>query len=152
MTDTKPATNAAELDAGLPPLTGFHHVGLTVRDVEASEAWYARVLGFQRVFVEPHNGGTGYCVVMIRPGTTLDIGLDHHDGNAGEAFGEQRTGLDHLSIAVERREDLDAWAAHLDRVGVAHGEIAQREYGQIACATLCFRDPDNIQLELIWAR
>ncbi len=29
-------------------ITGLHHLGLTVRDVEASAAWYENVLGFRR--------------------------------------------------------------------------------------------------------
>ena len=28
----------------VPALGGLHHIGLTVTDIEASEAWYARVL------------------------------------------------------------------------------------------------------------
>jgi glyoxylase I family protein len=29
-------------------ITGLHHLGLTVQDVEASAAWYENVLGFRR--------------------------------------------------------------------------------------------------------
>ena len=29
-------------------ISGIHHLGLTVRDVNASAAWYERVLGFRR--------------------------------------------------------------------------------------------------------
>jgi catechol 2,3-dioxygenase-like lactoylglutathione lyase family enzyme len=29
-------------------ITGIHHFGLTVRDVDASAAWYEEVLGFRR--------------------------------------------------------------------------------------------------------
>lgn len=51
-----------------PALTGYHHLGLTVRDIEASEAWYAQTLGLVRAFVEKHDNDTGYAVVMTRPG------------------------------------------------------------------------------------
>ena len=91
----------------IPPVSSIHHIGITVCDVAASEAWYARVLGFERLMLGPHNGGTGYTVLIHRPGTTVDIGLDHHDANEGESFAEHRTGLDHLSISVARRDDLD---------------------------------------------
>ena len=30
-------------------IRGIHHLGLTVRDVDASAAWYEEVLGFRRV-------------------------------------------------------------------------------------------------------
>jgi glyoxylase I family protein len=99
--------------------------------------------------VEPHHQGTGYAVVMARPDTALFLGLDHHTVHDGEAFGEHRTGLDHFAIGVERREDLDAWVEHFDRLGVAHSEINDRDE-PFRYATLIFRDPDNIQLELIW--
>ena len=133
----------------VPTLGGIHHLGLTVPDVEASEAWYARVLGLTRAFVEPHNGGTGYAVVLHRPGSPLFLGLDKHDANRGERFDEWRTGLDHVAFHVADRSDLDAWVEHLDRQGVPHSGIA--EFTEpMPFAVVVFRDPDNIQLELIW--
>jgi len=107
----------------VPSLTGISHVGLTVRDVTTSEAWYADVLGLVRVFVEPHSAGEGYAVVMTRPGTALYLGLDHHPDADRQEFSERRTGLDHLALAVESRVDLDRWAAHLDAQGIEHGAI-----------------------------
>ena len=101
-----------------PGVTGYHHMGLTVGDVEASEGWYGKVFGFQRAFVEPHHEGTGYAVVMTIPGTPIFLGLDKHDAHEGERFAEHRTGLDHLAIGVAERSDLDAWVAHLDALGV----------------------------------
>jgi catechol 2,3-dioxygenase-like lactoylglutathione lyase family enzyme len=130
-------------------LGGIHHIGLTVPDVETSEAWYMRVLGLTRAFVEPHNGGTGYAVVLHRPGSPLYLGLDKHDANRGERFDEWRTGLDHVAFHVANRAELDAWAEHLDREGVSHSGIAESSE-PFPSAVLVFRDPDNIQLELIW--
>ncbi len=135
--------------AAIPPMSSIHHVGLTVSNVEASEAWYQRVLGFERLILEPHNGGTGYTVVIHRPGTSVDVGLDHHDANEGDTFAEHRTGLDHLAISVGRRTDLDDWVTHLDRMGVPTEKITDR-IEPFVFSTLVFRDPDNIQLELIW--
>src|SRR4051794_30439128 len=83
---------------GTPALGRIHHVGLTVSDVEASQAWYCRVLGLERWGTEPHNRGTGYTVLLHRPGGDLHIGLDHHPTHAGDRFAEHRTGLNHVSI------------------------------------------------------
>lgn len=130
-------------------VTGYHHLGLTVCDVDRSEEWYGKVFGFQRAFVEPHNQGNGYAVVMSIPGTAIFMGLDKHDGHRGEQFAEHRTGLDHLAFGIERREDLDTWIERLDALGVAHSEINDVTE-PFPAATLCFRDPDNIALELIW--
>jgi glyoxylase I family protein len=133
----------------VPALGGLHHIGLTVTDIEASEAWYTRVLGLSGAFVEPHNGGTGYAVVLHRPDSGLFLGLDKHHTNEGERFEESRTGLDHVAFQVAERSELDAWVAHLDRHGVRHSGIA--EFSEpFPFAVLVFRDPDNIQLELIW--
>jgi catechol-2,3-dioxygenase len=132
-----------------PAVTGYHHLGLTVCDVDRSEQWYGRVFGFQRAFVEPHHEGTGYAVVMNVPGTSLFLGLDKHDAHEGEQFAEHRTGLDHLAICVATREALDTWVGHLDALGVEHSGITDISE-PFPAATLCFRDPDNIALELMW--
>ena len=136
--------------ATVPALRAIHHVGLTVSDLEASEAWYGRVLGMTRLFVERHYGGTGEVVVLYRPDAPeFTMGLDKHDGNQGEQFDERRTGLDHVAFRVADRAELDAWAAHLERQGVPHAGITERSE-PFPYAVLVFRDPDNIQLELIW--
>lgn len=140
-------TQAAERTA--PQVGGFHHVGLTVGDVEASEDWYGRVMGFERVFVEGHHGGAGYAVVMNVPGTRLFLGLDYHEAHEGERFAEHRTGLDHLALHVADRDELDSWATHFEALGVPYSPITDRTE-PFAHSTLVFRDPDNIQLELIW--
>ena len=137
--------------AGRPPALGrIHHVGLTVSDLEASEAWYRRVLGLVRLGMEDHHLGSGYTVLLHLPDGELHIGLDHHPAHEGERFEEHRTGLDHVSIYVSKRADLDLWAAHLDRLNVARGQVTEVTE-PLPYATLVFRDPDNIQLELIWA-
>lgn len=138
------------VETDLPPVAGYHHVGLTVSDVGASEAWYGRVLGLRRVMVEQHGDGTGYAAVLARPDVPLFLGLTHHDGHGGETFNERRTGLDHLSFAVAARGDLDRWCEHLDRLGVPHSGVTERSE-PFPYALVVFRDPDNIQLEVTWS-
>jgi catechol-2,3-dioxygenase len=132
-----------------PSLTGISHVGLTVRDVATSEAWYTEVLGLARVFVEPHSAGEGYAVVMTRPGTALFLGLDHHPDADRQAFSERRTGLDHLALAVESREDLDRWARRLEARGIAHSEMVEVDE-PAPHAQMTLRDPDGIPIEVFW--
>jgi catechol 2,3-dioxygenase-like lactoylglutathione lyase family enzyme len=120
-----------------------------VCDVEASEKWYSRVFGLTRLFVEPHDNDTGYAVVMHRPGTDLHIGLDYHADADHQPFNERRTGLDHLAIRVDSRDAVDEWAAHLDRLGVPHAPIHEVKE-PMPFALVVFRDPDQIQLEVIW--
>ncbi|MDA8045818.1 MAG: VOC family protein [Actinomycetota bacterium] len=60
----------------VPTVTGISHVGITVRDIAASEAWYSNVLGLVRAFVEPHATGDGYAVINPRLDSTGWDGLD----------------------------------------------------------------------------
>jgi catechol 2,3-dioxygenase-like lactoylglutathione lyase family enzyme len=142
MTDTSAAT-----------ITGVHHFSPTVSDVEASAAWYEQTFSLMRLPVTfPHHEreGTGYAVLLLDPTSGLLIGLHHHDANQGEAFDEARTGLDHMGFRVPDRASLDAWVTKLDGLGVEHSGI--RDITEpTPFSTLVFRDPDNIQLELIYS-
>jgi glyoxylase I family protein len=145
-------TNIVEADRGtqaVPSLAGVQHLGLTVRDIAASEAWYSKALGLVRAFVEPHSVGEGYAVVMTRPGTGLFLGLDHHPDADGAMFDPLRTGLDHLALGVANRGDLDGWISHLDAVGVEHDSLVETEE-PMAHAMVVVRDPDGIAIELFW--
>lgn len=143
------ATEAVPSTRTLPRVAGLHHLGITVRDINASEAWYTQVLGLDRVFVEPHPTGGGYAVVMTRPGTGLFLGLDYHPAADREMFRAQRTGLDHLALTLTSRHDLDDWITHLDASGVAHGEVVESTQ-PAPHALLVFHDPDGIPIELFW--
>lgn len=135
----------------VPPISAIQHIGLTVTDVERSEAWYGRVLGMHRIFTEPHHGGNGqgYAVVLGAPALGLNIGLDHHPDGHGRRFDPCVTGLDHVCFSVASRTELDNWTAHLERCGVLHSGVTEFEMGGMHFAVLNFRDPDDIALELM---
>ena len=133
-----------------PAVTQIHHFSPTVSDVEASTAWYEKVLGMQRVPVPfPHWGDEqgGYAVVLTNAAGFL-IGLHHHEANQGAEFHEHNTGLDHVAFGVSSRADLDTWAAWLDECGVAHSGVIDAT-NPVPYSVVVFRDPDNIQLELV---
>lgn len=132
-------------------ISGVHHVSLTVSDLEASIAWYQRVFRTERLDITiPHYGReeTGYAVLLPEPRSGLIFGLHTNVDNRGEPFDEARTGLDHVSFGVASRAALIAWTEWLDELGVAHTGIVD-ETEPITYSTVVFRDPDNIQLELI---
>jgi glyoxylase I family protein len=134
-----------------PRFSGIDHLSLTVTDLEASIAWYQRVFRTERLDVTiPHYGReeTGYSVLLREPRSGLILGLHNNTGNRGEPFDEARTGLDHISFAVAARADLVIWTAWLDSLGIDHTGVID-ETKPIAYSTVVFRDPDNIQLELI---
>jgi len=134
----------------------LHHIALTVTDLEASIPWYERVFGIAYRMEVPHTGGTGK--LLGDAAWRFVIALHRHDANGGETFAETRTGLDHIGLAVPDRADLEAWQAHLDGLGIARAEVADRPCTQSPIddrpfgSILVFRDPDNIQLELFAPR
>lgn len=134
-----------------PGFTGLHHFAFTVRNLDASIAWYQKV--FQAELVDgklPHYGRewSGYAELVIEPRTGLVIGLHHNTANNDEEFDEVRTGLDHISLKVEGHDGLQAWADWLDSLGVAHSGI-QSIKDPFVFSTIVFRDINNIQLEVI---
>jgi len=134
-----------------PAIIGVHHVSLTVTDLEASLAWYQRVFQAERPDIKvPHHGKeeTGYSVLLPEPRSGLIFSLHTNTGNRGEPFDEAHTGLDHVSFSVAGRDTLQAWAAWLDELGVPNTGIVD-ETEPIRYSTVVFRDPDNIQLEII---
>ena len=119
----------------------IQHVAITVTDLEVSEAWYTKVLGVGPILDED-TGPFRHIVYLL--GSTM-LGLHGFpDLVSSERFNERRPGLDHISFGCASRGDLEKWAARLDEIGVAHGDIIDAGYG----SGLSFRDPDNIALEL----
>src|SRR4051812_22444874 len=109
-----------------PAIAGIHHISITVTDLEASLAWYERLLGVDRVPMEfPHYGceETGHAEMIIEPRSGVAIGLHTNVGNDGVRFDEAKTGLDHVGFNVGTRAGLQAWTAWLDELGIAHSGV-----------------------------
>lgn len=117
------------------------HVAVTVSDLARSEAWYTKVLGVEPVLDE--DTGPFRHIVYPLGGTLLGL-HGFPDLATTEPFDERRPGLDHIAFVCADRSELEAWAARLDELGVAHGGVVDAHYG----SGLSFRDPDNIALEL----
>ena len=136
---------------GRPAIQGFHHFSITATDLDASVAWYQRVLGLEPLpMTFPHYGAeeTGHAIVLLEPAQGWAIGIHRHVSNPGTPASESATGLDHFALAVSSREDLDAWASWLDGQGVEHAGVTDTT-DPMPYSVLVFRDPDNIQLELV---
>lgn len=129
-------------------VTAFSHVRLTVTDLERSRAFYDAVFGWPVAIEMPENAdaatrqrfGFLFGGILYRVGDGL-LGLRPV---ATDSFDEDRVGLDHLSFAVDSRAEVDAAAALLDGLGIAHEPVKDIGTAYI----LEFRDPDNIALEL----
>lgn len=125
--------------AAFPPIT---HVAVTVTDLDRSTRWYGELLGAEPVFGR-RRAGRGLSPHRVRARRGQLLGLHTHPQAAGETFDEHRTGLDHVVFACRDRDELQAWAARLDELGIVHGGIKDAHYG----SGVSFRDPDGIALE-----
>jgi glyoxylase I family protein len=132
--------------------SGYAHVRLTVTDIARSKAFYDQVFGWPAAIDAsgdvdapkedgaPENfyGGTIY---QTPQGTLFGL------RPVGEAqFDSEHTGLDHVSFAVDSRDELVSAAKALSEAGIAHGEIIDLE--DAGLAILSFQDPDDINIEL----
>ena len=130
-------------------ITGLSHFGFTVRDVDASAAWYEQVLGFHRVGGYTSSDGAFRKVFLRHGGVPARLTLAQHRSGHDEPFDETRVGLDHLAFAVADRAALDEWAERLAAAAVPHSPVTPAN-SIPGAAVLVFRDPDNIQLELFY--
>jgi glyoxylase I family protein len=129
-------------------LDGRTHINLTVRDLDVSSDWYCRVFGFTVVRdAEPAESGFKFRT-LLHPASLSSVVLGQAVQGGSDPFDERRVGLHHLGYHVPERADLDAWAAHLDAVGVEHTGV--KELFLEAGYGIWLRDPDAIWLELYW--
>jgi glyoxylase I family protein len=128
-----------------------HHIALTVTDLEASRAWYRRLLDADPVIDEDvpalpgHHKGFHHTIFQLPSGMILALHA-HHATDRVHRFDELRPGLDHVGFTCSDRGELERLQARLDEFGIRHGGIADDALGH----GLSFRDSDNIALEF-WA-
>jgi glyoxylase I family protein len=127
-------------------VTGIHHLTLTVRDAEASAAWYQRLLGPAEAI---RRVGDGWTRVRLQWPNGLVIGVTRHDDTgAGDRFDHARVGLDHVGLGCATADEVRGWAQHMDREGITHGPVETAPYGWAVTA----RDPDGIPVEFFCSR
>lgn len=129
--------------------TSIAHIRLTVTDIERSRRFYESVFGWPINLEVPEDADdeTRERLAFLFGGVIYNVG----DARvalrpvATDRFDEDRTGLDHLAFRLDNKAELEAAAAHLDALGIAHEPIKDIAVMYI----LEFRDPDGIALELI---
>jgi glyoxylase I family protein len=142
LTSKHEVDGAAVPDETRPPISGLHHLSITVSDLDRSVPWYRDLLGLREVGHQQH--ADGRTVVLAPEDGSFVILLQEHKAHEGAGFSEHRPGLDHLSFRVDDVETLEAWERRFDERDVSHQPLRHEPYG----AVLIFRDPDRIQLEL----
>jgi len=133
----------------MPEFSTISHISFSVRDADKTARWWQEVFG-----LEPESAiqDDGWRSVLLSLTPSVAIEFQQHDGNQGETFDPRRTGFDHMGLKVDSREELDAWQAHFERLGVEHTPVVERDYGAGPMFVLTFKDPDRIQFEMFhWA-
>src|SRR6266508_5317659 len=127
----------------MPAITGIAHVELSVRDLDASTAWYADVLGMRPVW-DGEDAAQGIVArALLDPQSGIVLALTRHTAVSGDTFDARRPGLDHLSFAVADRDELRAWEQRLAELGVDYTAFEEWSHG----AAVTARDPDGIAIE-----
>ena len=135
----------------------FHHVGISVRDMERAKDFYCNTLGFSVVWDHPKRGGEPLQNVVGLPGSEMHIAMLEGYGMRVELFrylvpegkdrGEQRQcdfGLIHFALKVK---DARAMYAELSARGVQFNSPPQDlRPGVVA---LYMRDPEGNTIEIM---
>jgi catechol 2,3-dioxygenase-like lactoylglutathione lyase family enzyme len=143
MRKRRAALTRQDVAVDFPAINGFGHIDFTVTDVGRSVQWWEQTLGFKLVHESERSGFT--VANVFHPGLGA-VGFVTHANPVSDRFDERAVGLDHFAIRVSDRAALEAWAQHLDDLGIEHSGVQEENGGPL----IVFRDPDNIQLEL-WA-
>jgi glyoxylase I family protein len=141
-----------ENNVPIPAPSGYSHVRLTVTDIARSRAFYERVFGFPIAYETPPadaDQATKDALGFLFGGVIYTFGAGNLLGlrpvaPGGDAFSEDRVGLDHVAFQLTSKADLDTAVTVLDTLGVMHP--GPKNLGQIWI--LEFRDPDGVALEL----
>lgn len=129
-----------------PTFTGIAHVELSVTDLDRSVDWYCRLLGARDVWRGANEKGGYKACAILEPVTRTVLAFTEHTTVKRIPFSHLVPGLDHLSFRVADRAAIDAWAAWMDELGVAHDSADESG----PAVTLNLRDPDGIALEFYY--
>lgn len=126
-------------------IRGIDHVVLRVQDIEAMRRFYCEVLGASHVAYRPQFG-----MSHLRAGAAM-IDLIAVDGPLGKpggaAPGSAGRNMDHLCLRIDPF-DQAAIVAHLERHGVAVGEIRNRYGAEGNGISIYVSDPEGNMVEL----
>lgn len=120
-------------------IRGVHHIVLTVLDTARSVMFYEKVLG-----VEAFPGDEKVRCISC-DNFLLCFQRPPKQGLPNDRFDENRLGLDHIGFSVVSRQRLEDLLIILQELGVVTAGIEL--YPDGGGEYVCFRDPDNIQIE-----
>ncbi len=124
-------------------ITGINHVGLRVRDLETSRAFYEK-LGFE--FIVGPIGPEPVAVMLHPSGVNINFILNASEaaskGNLLMDVPEKHTGFTHIALEITDRSEV---VEHLEKLGIPITETVELPDGTVF---FFVRDPDGNVIEL----
>ena len=138
MPDTANLERAEASQAPAIRVAGLDHLVLRVTDLDRAIRFYGEVLGchVERRLEEPK-------LVQLRAGASM---IDLVPAGSAPQLAEGRN-LDHFAVRISAF-DFPALAAHLQRHGIAVGEVKRRYGAEGYGSSLYITDPDGNVVEL----
>jgi catechol 2,3-dioxygenase-like lactoylglutathione lyase family enzyme len=141
-------------------IRGVHHIGIPVRSIERSLAWYGKLFGFTPDFIQVAEGPETSQTVQLenarlrfafmRVGNTIVEFLEY-ERPVGQDFDRRNCDVGAIHVCLEV-DDIERVHRVLTERGVEFSIGPTRLDGAVEGQLCCyFRDPDGIQLEL-WQR
>ena len=121
-------------------ITGLNHVGLFVKDIEKSKAFYTETLGFQITCDKVMDDGIKVCFVNLGDLTIEIVQFPEYSDKCDGYF-------DHIALMVD---DIEATMSDLAKKGVAF-ETEEPVFMPVfdkGVRYIMFRGPDGEHLEL----
>jgi methylmalonyl-CoA/ethylmalonyl-CoA epimerase len=110
-----------------PAIAGIDHIGLVVRDIDASLPYYTDQLGFRLISDESTTASGGARLVYLDTGTvTLQLVSPLGSGPIADALAQRGEGLHHLCMTVDDIDESIASLAPGATVPVALGGRGRR--------------------------
>ena len=138
MPDTANLERAEATHPGAIRVAGLDHLVLRVADLDRAIQFYGEVLGcrVERRLEEPK-------LVQLRAGASM---IDLVPAGSASQAADGRN-LDHFAVRISDF-DFPALAAHLERHGIAVGEVKRRYGAEGYGSSLYITDPDGNVVEL----
>lgn len=116
---------------------GLAHATLTVFDIKRAKNFYEQLFGTDIPLDNKYSFG------LLKVGIPCWF-VQWPENKKSDKFDEKRVGLDHLAFEISSLDELKNVIKRLDEMKVKNAGL---EYFADKYPYVCFRDPDNIQIE-----
>jgi glyoxylase I family protein len=125
-------------------IRGVNHVSINTRNLSASAAFYADVMGFRRLETVPMDGGAFTITYFEIPGGGRMELFDYRGKSPETVRDETEVGLRHIAFTVD---DVRAAEKRLREKSVPI-VLSATDLPQLGARVVLFLDPSGVTLEL----